>query len=260
MNETQMLNDAQNALAGLGIDLSALFANGFSPFEPFTDDLLAPIAQRYGFLPDSILTVQIVLNVAVAISSFEAKWTSSDLPKVRKKFEAVKKHSRALHDALQDLDEEDFYAANEAAGGQAYASNAETMRLCDMDPMEPTASLAWDGSRATLQRPEEKPLDLDELTKMLNAVNQAMDLSLRYAGKGKTGRPKDGTLEALLVSAFQIYEHFSGKAFTLQWHDDNSPISEAACFCTDIVRVFDDKIPLAKLCRPQTPSAKILLK
>jgi hypothetical protein len=247
MDKEQFLVEAGTALASIGIDLKALMSDGFDPERPFTEDLFSNIAKSYAFDSNGVATARLVFNIAVQMSAREAKWTATHLPKVRTKFEAVREHSLALQRALQDLNEEDLYVANEATIAQGYASNPETMRLFETEPKPPSASVEWDGNRATLVRPGQEPLNFDELTRILNAIDEAMALSLRAAGKGKIGRREDATLEPLLLTAFQMYEQFTGKIFSLQWHSDNSPISEAACFCVDIVRVVDRKIPSSKI-------------
>lgn len=239
MDEEQFLADATATLAANGIDLPELIANGFDRHKPFTEEAFAPIAETYGFIPAAIPMARLLLNVAAHQSSLEAKWAATDLPKVRKKLSAVQKHCRALQKALRDLDEEDLYAANQASIAMTYATNAALLEMVGEIALEPSPTIAWNGQKAALERPNADPLDLDDLLTLLEALDQAMDVSLRVAGKGKTGRRENASLDPLLTIALQVYENFTGKRWSLLWNEKNEPFSEAARFCVDVVEVFD---------------------
>jgi hypothetical protein len=260
MDNQQLPIDAKETLSGMGIDLEVLAASGNDLHKPFTEAVFAPIAEKYGFQPDGISIARLILNVAVGLYRLEAKWTATNLSKVRKKLAAVEKHSRALRQALQDLDEEDLYTANQASIAQGLATNPDTMGMLGKALIVPSPSLTWDGQEAALKHPDHDPLPLSELTATLESLDQAISLSQHIARKGKTGRREDATLEALLFAAFQMYENFTGKRFTLDWHKDNAPNSEGAYFSVDIVRVFDSKIPASKIVSTSTDIRKVFIK
>lgn len=227
--------------------VNAMAARGIDPQQPFTEATFKPIAAMYGFPPETTYIARFTLNYAVALSNTEAKWTATNLPKVRKKLEAVEKHCRALQAALQDLDEEDFFAARYASIAQDFATDPELMGLFGESALEASPTITWDGTDAALERPFEAPLALNELSAWLEALNQALAVAQKVARKGKLGRREDATLDALIGCALQVYENFTGKRFSLQWNERNEAISEAARFCVDVVNVFDDTISPSKI-------------
>ncbi|MEX3014994.1 hypothetical protein [Gymnodinialimonas hymeniacidonis] len=239
MDEEQFLADATQALAASGIDLRQLITNGLDHHKPFSDEVFAPIAETYGFIPESFAMARLLLNVAAHLSKSEAKWAATDLPKVRQKLSTVQKHGRALQKALRDLDEEDLYAANQASIAMTHATNASLLEMIGETALEPSSTIAWNGQKAVLERPNTDPLDLDDVLASLDALDQAMEVSLRVAGKGKKGRRENATLDPLLTIALQVYENFTGKRCSLLWTEKNEPLSEAARFCVDVVEVFD---------------------
>lgn len=239
MDEEQFLAEATEMLAANGIDLPELITNGFDHHKPFTEEAFATIAETYGFIPVAIPMARLLLNVAAHLSNSEAKWAATDLPKVRKKLSAVQKHARALQKALRYLDEEDLYVANQASIAMKYATNTALLDMIDETALEPSPAISWNGHKSALNRPNADPLDLNDLLASLEALDQAMDLSLRVAGKGKTGRRENATLDPLLTIALQVYENFTGKRWSLLWNEKNEPFSEAARFCVDVVAVYD---------------------
>lgn len=244
MDEKQLLIEMVQQMAQKGID----------PDKPFTAELFAPIAAKYSIPEEAEFMSRFVLNVAAAHSRQEAEWTAIDLRKVRSKFSLVAKHCQGLREALKLLDEEDLLAADKAALASELLADAEVMEMLCMDVRQPAPRIVLDENQPFLQRPDRKAVAFNELDEVLAALEQAISGVELMAGKGKTGRREDATLEPLLQSAFQVYENFISQRFRLQWHVDGQPLSDAACFCVDVVDLFD---PSASLQRIATAANKV---
>lgn len=260
MNEEQTPADAIAILATNGISFQDLLAKGFDARQPFTEDVFAPIAEEYGFDPNGVATARICLNVGAHLAAKEAKWFATTLPKVRKRLAAIKRQSRALKKSLHVLDDEDLYSLNEAAVSNELASNTDLMRLYGEEPVPPSASVSWDGERATLNRPEDASVALIDFEIGLSALEDAMNMSLHVAGLGKKGRRKDATLEPLFLCGFQMFENFTDKEFKLDWFKKIQPASDGARFCVDIARVFDNEIKPTQIVSAANAARKLSVK
>lgn len=228
-------------------EIKMLAEQGINANEPLTEEVFAPIAKRYHFIPGSEGTARIVLNIAIAKSRVEVKLTATDLTKVRRKFEAVTKRAAALRRALEGLDADDLFVADHAALCQKFAADPETMEIKGEQPKDPSAVLFLENANVVLSSHDGAGMSLEEFNSTLDALTEAMTLSLKVAGKGRKGRPKDASLEGPLMVAYQMYVNFTGKLFTLDWHSDSSPLSDAASFCVEFVRVFDGRSPDSKI-------------
>ncbi|WP_224815174.1 hypothetical protein [Hasllibacter sp. MH4015] len=224
-----------------------LAEKGVDAEKPICAETFETIAVRYGFSEEHLEEARLAINVAIAFAEVDVRIAAISLTRTRAKFEAVCKHSQALQEALDDLNEEDLFLADHAADCQVLAADEEIAHFADSAPLKPVTALSDGEEGFVLLRPDGQSLPLEELSAGLKDLRQAMEISLKVAGKGRRGRTRDASLEGPLMAAYQIYVNLTDKPFTLQWHSDNAPISDAACFCVDIVRAFDTSSPASKI-------------
>lgn len=237
MMKDEMLENYMNSIRHL------LAAGGHAPQYPFNEHKCKSLIDRYKRNDTAVSFMPIVLNCAVVFGLQSAEYQEMDFGKARLQLEKIRNQATLSETEIADLNPASLYAISNAKKADklslhiaSYKSSTAIMLpenvtqmikilLCD-EHINEASGHALEGFQGAA------PLSDDQIKK-----------SLRIARKGRRGGAKREQLDELLVAALGIFEKCGDKRFTLDWHKDNSPISEAARFCVDIVEIAFPNVP-----------------
>ena len=212
---------------------------------PFTIQNFEPIRARYDISEDSAVMALELLNEAAIHSNFQSALQRASRAETRKKLQQIQKFSRSVLEQIVTLDSE-----IELLFSTAFDLSKLMPHMTDniLEQTKPEKSIE---RSCTEFEKFEGFNELNELlsstTKQLRQLDDLSTKAFKLAGGNSKGRPKDESLDDFLGTAFQVYENFANKPFTLEWHSDGQPISEAACYCVDLVNVFRPEVTLPKI-------------
>jgi len=176
--------------------------------------------------PDAAFMARLNLNIACNLPEPLSLTTDA-----KRKLGRIRKLSADLEAALRDLGEETAKALN---------TPASTLRL-----VQALAALSssdgensWGAIQTVMGLDETGDREAEELARSLHRDLVRLNALLTPPAEAerKAGRHENDALDALFATAFQVFENFVGKGFTLDWHE-GTPVSLAAEFCMDVAAI-----------------------
>ena len=211
---------------------------GADPEQPFTADVFAPIARRYGFLDALTPVLRFALNFAANGTGFEKSY-----PEARKELCALRRTIKKLDSQIDTIGLETSFLVERASACQKLKPNLDILQSGDFESI-PEMSLT---SFKTIAQTNREGLALiEELSELSAKLDCYLETAERVA-RGQGGRPANEDLELLLLAAYQAYVNGTGAPFTLDWHTDDATLSNAARFCVDVVSVAFPDVSFAQV-------------
>jgi|GEM_PF-1044453 len=201
---------------------------GADPEQPFTTGVFSPIARRYNFSDALTPVLRLTLNFAANAKSFEKSY-----PEARKELGALRRTIKKLDSQLDTLGLETRFLVERASACQKLKSNVDLLQSGGFKSLREMSLTSF----KTITQTNREGLSLiEELSEVSAKLDCYLETAERVA-RGQSGRPADANLELFLFAAYQAYVNGTGAPFTLDWHIDDAPLSEAARFCVDVVSV-----------------------
>lgn len=200
-------------------------ASGADQDKPFTEELFQPIAEKYGLAPEAVFVARLQLNLACNLPDPPPR-----SPEVTTKLAQIHKLSSALQTELANLDDDVVEELNAIGEAQRLMQALDTFPGSDEDG-------AGRFIRTVIAPGEASYREAGPLTQsVLQGLAGLNELLLSAEAEAKTGRPEDDQLDLLFEAAFQVFENFCDRKFTLDWHQGR-PVSLAAQYCVDVAAI-----------------------
>lgn len=226
--------------------IEEMAAKGIDPEIPFSTEVFEPIASEFGIPKESANVARYLLNFAAQCSKVETKFHQTNMPIARKQLLKIKKLNEAYLEQLNQLLPETRAVLERTIVGTKLAPNFENSG--DSLVLRNQGSESADNStESDLAEVESINQLLASTTEQIEHFDSFITLAINVARGNKSGRPTDETLDDLLGTAFQVYVNFAGKPFTLDWHSDGEPLSDAAKFVVAIVKKFKPNTSLSHI-------------
>ena len=211
----------------------------------FTAENFEPIRARYDISEDSAVMALELLNIAAIRSNLQSDVQRASSAETRRRLKKIQKFSRSVLEQIDTLDSE-----IELLFSTAFDLSKLMPDLPEniLDQTKPENSNEFSQTEfETFEGFNEVKELLSSTCRQLRQLDDISTKAFNLAGGNSKGRPKDKSLDDFLGTAFQVYINFANKPFTLEWHSDGQPISEAACYCVDLVNVFRPEVTPSKI-------------
>jgi hypothetical protein len=211
--------------------------------EYFHEGNYAKLAADHG-IPETFATIApLVLEVAARAYREETKRASLDYSRHRKELAKLEKAAANLMAMIDTLDADIVRIMQEARIARGFKDHpiADTVQATFQAIM-----MAGADQQDALVELREEPDPLGALRNALAKVIDDVKGAKRWAGEGKSGRPRDESAADLMQACLMVWTNMVGKDFTVEWHK-NEPISDAARFCWDIALVVDPRVSASRI-------------
>lgn len=211
--------------------------------EPFTAEVIARIANMHGIEEKYVETARKTLNVACMLAKQEARRQSIELSAVRTQLKSLKLLVQKLTNELDTISSDTHSLISEAELAIKYSEQLDLNGTLKGEQL----TFGIDVLQQLGERSAATSLQISQALTALEPLTELLEVALRTSGEGKRGPRGKRDLEFLFLGAFQVYENFASKKFSLEFLQDGSPISAAASFCVEVAKAYDPSVNTTRI-------------
>jgi truncated hemoglobin YjbI len=209
----------------------------------FDQDNVRKLANDHGIREERTMLALLLLELAALAYWKEAERAARDYSKHRKELDQLEKAAAKLASVLDELDPETLRIVHEARVARGFKDFA-IEGVVDASVQAVFKPQAATGSRQS-ERPNKTRQHNALRAALVTVINDAQ-AGKRWAGEGKSGRPRDDSAADLMQMCFLIWTNLVGREFTMAWYE-NQPDSDAARFCVDVAAIVDPKLSASRI-------------